>query len=136
MDAGFWCAVALVLLGQHLWPQVCRPTGKPNRKQEVMHIPSQKKDDALNTLRMIIEAAENSNDLGERHLLAAANGMKLLNAMKRMLPELRRMRQEGIISVEQFTEALAAIDAADGTQQSAKEQSHGSSVRPGYAGHL
>ena len=100
-----------------------------------MHIPSQKKDDALNTLRMIIEAAENSNDLGERHLLAAANGMKLLNALKRMLPELRRMRQEGIISVEQFTEALSAIDAAEG-KQATKEQSHGSSVRPGYAGHL
>lgn len=94
-----------------------------------MHIPPQKKSDAIATLELILEAAKNSNDSGERALMAAAKGLQLLGALKRLMPELRRMRAEGIISKEQFSDAEGSIAAAEGRDVAAS----GSSSQPKLA---
>jgi hypothetical protein len=79
-----------------------------------MQISSQKKSDAIATLEMAIEAAKNSNSDGERAVMAAASGLRLLGALKRLMPELRKMRDDGIISKEQFSDVERGIAAAEG----------------------
>jgi hypothetical protein len=79
-----------------------------------MQISEQKKSDAISTLEMAIEAAKNSNSDGERAVMAAASGLRLLGALKRLMPELIRMKQEGFISKEQFSDAERGIAAAEG----------------------
>lgn len=79
-----------------------------------MHLSNHAKADALFVLEQIIEAAENSNASGERHLMAAAHGMRLLSALKGLLPELRRMKLEKVISNEQWDAVEQAIKAAEG----------------------
>lgn len=91
-----------------------------------MHIPPQKKSDAIATLELILEAAKNSNDSGERALMAAAKGLQLLGALKRLMPELRRMRADRIISEQQFSDAEGSIAAAEGREAA----SSGTSPQP------
>lgn len=79
-----------------------------------MHISEARKADALCTLRRVVEAAENSNCAGERHLLAAAKAMLLLQALKRLLPEVRECARVGYISQEQLADAEGAVAAAEG----------------------